>query len=191
MLARCFVTRDGALARSFHRDRAIGLNPDWSDSSRFASVYVATCALSDTFVCIARVVEGCAKEGAGIYTRVRRSYIYRLVIKDSDKDGWREGGSWLHCSRWNPNVIHKGASHYLACICLTHTRPSSQWGHGTRTRMKPERDRLSLRPDARHGGSLAFTVSAIVSTWRPTAPAIPSPAIAALISHEIVKSPWE
>lgn len=41
-------------------------------------------------------------------------------------DGER-GGSSLHCSRWIPNVIYKGASHYLACICLTHTSPVNQY----------------------------------------------------------------
>lgn len=38
-------------------------------------------------------------------------------------DGEREGKFVPLFPRWNPNVIHKGASHYLACICLTHTRP--------------------------------------------------------------------
>lgn len=43
------------------------------------------------------------------------------VIKDFDKDEWPEvdGGS-DHCSQQNSNTIHKGATHYPACICSTH-----------------------------------------------------------------------
>lgn len=75
-------------------------------------------------------------------------------------DGER-GGSSLHCSRWNPNVIYKGASHYLACICLTHTSPVGQHVYYTRTQAKPA---PSTRATWR---CIPFTVCGIVSTWRP------------------------
>lgn len=78
-------------------------------------------------------------------------------------DGER-GGSSLHCSRWIPNVIYKGASHYLACICLTHTSPVNQYTI-LHTQAKPERTAPStwMRDMA-----VPFTVCGIVSTWRPT-----------------------
>lgn len=93
------------------------------------------------------------------------------------------GGSSLHCSRWNPNAIHKGASHYPACIYHTHTPQRAR----ARTRKIP---RDSARPKIECEHSDAWRGGAFYSVQSYTYMAVDcaATAIRALISHEIVKS---
>lgn len=99
------------------------------------------------------------------------------------RQGWMvRGRSSLHCSRWNPNAIHKGASHYPACICHTHT-PWYTRAHPRRGYLRLARPEDRVYPDAWRGGAFHGVQSRTYMAANCAATAI-----RALISHEIVKS---
>lgn len=90
-----------------------------------------------------------------------RSYIYHGGNKGF-RQGWMmRGGSSLHCSRWNPNAIHKGCLHYPACIYhYIHAiaRSCSVYGHRCA--------RLKIECTQMCGAAVPFTVCGVVSTWQ-------------------------
>lgn len=144
---------------------AIGLNPNWLDSS-----FHSACLRNAH-----NVAQGCGYIYEGV------PFVYIPGGNKGFRQGWMvRGGSSLHCSRWNPNVIYKGASHYLTCICLTHTGPVQPACY-TRT----QANQLPLH------GCATRRYTRFHGVWNRIYMAADCAAIRALISHEIVKSPWE
>lgn len=127
----------------------------------------------------------------GVYIRTRThthihvrdtAFMYTPRGNKGFRQGWMvRGGSSLHCSRWNPNAIHKGATHYPACIYHTHTRLTcSRLHEGVPTLARPQ-DRVY--PDVHRGGVFHGvqnrTYTAANCAVRPAR---------ALIFHKMVKS---
>lgn len=61
------------------------------------------------------------------------------------------GGSSLHCSRWNPNAIHKGASIIRRVSTTTYTPCTRARATYTDIQTRPSRDRVY--PDVWCGGA--------------------------------------
>lgn len=133
-------------------------------------------------LCVLRNAHNVAQGCGYIYEGV--PFVYIPGGNKGFRQGWMvRGGSSLHCSLWNPNVIHKGASHYLTCICLTHTGPV-QPVCCTHTQAN-RRDRLPPH------GCATRRYTRFHGVWNRIYMAADCAAIRALISHETVKSPWE
>jgi len=99
-----------------------------------------------------------------------------------------EKGSSLHCSQWNPNAIHKGASHYSAHIYPTNTHTHTHTFTCSCSYIRRiARDlpalRSSKRSDAWHRGTFHGVQSCIYMAANCAAMTIRT-----LISYEIVKS---
>jgi len=89
------------------------------------------------------------------------------------------GGSSLHCSRWNPNAIHKGASHYSAHIYPTNTHTHFTRSYIRRIPKNLSALRSSKRSDAWRRGTFHGVQSCIYMAAN---------CAAMTISYEIVKS---
>lgn len=172
---------------------AIGLNPDWLDSSFRVCVRGSLpCRLHASEMV---VLEGCGRKRVDIYEGT--PFIYTPGGNKGFQQGWmvREGGREVR------SIVPGGAQtssirvppiiwRVSATNTGAHTGPASGDTHCTHTKRLNRRE---IRSAQMRDMAVPFTVCGIGIYMAADCAAIPPPpsAIGALISHEIVKSPWE